>query len=453
MRRLFFDHALLPDGWAQNVGIDVTGGVIASIEADARPEGREHLSGIAIPAMPNLHSHAFQRAMAGLTEFSGPSVDSFWSWRALMYARVGAFSPEDCEAVAAYAFMEMLEGGFSAVAEFHYLHHQPDGQPYANLAEMAERIAAAASHSGIGLTLLPVQYQYGGFGKAAPVAGQRRFLNDPERFLRLVEASRTAIRAVPGAQIGIAPHSLRAVSHEGLREVLAATPSGPVHIHVAEQVQEVRDCLAATGQRPVEWLLQNHEVDPRWCLIHVTQMTASETRALARSGAVAGLCPLTEASLGDGIFDGQRHLAASGAFGVGSDSNIEISAPSELKQLEYSQRLRLRARNVMSRAGASTGRHVWQQASAGGAQALGQQMGALRAGARADIVLLDQNHPDMICRQGDAWLDTFVFVAGKSAIRAVLAAGETVVEHGRHVRRPAIEAGWRRALNRLQGAV
>ncbi|MGL4974425.1 MAG: formimidoylglutamate deiminase [Bosea sp. (in: a-proteobacteria)] len=453
MRRLFFDHALLPNGWARNASVDVAGGVIAAIEIGARKEDREHLSGIAIPAMPNLHSHAFQRAMAGLTEFSGPSVDSFWSWRSLMYRFVGAFTPEDCEAVAAYAFMEMLEGGFSAVAEFHYLHHQPDGQPYANLAEMAERIAAAANQSGIGLTLLPVQYQYGGFGNAAPVAGQRRFLNDPQRFLKLVDASRVAISAMPGSQIGIAPHSLRAVSPVGLREVLAATPAGPVHIHVAEQVQEVRDCLSETGQRPLEWLLANHAVDRRWCLIHATQMTASETRALARSGAVAGLCPLTEASLGDGIFDGQRHLAASGAFGVGSDSNIEISAPAELKQYEYSQRLKVRARNVMSKTSISTGHHLWQQACAGGAQALGQEMGALRVGARADIVLLDHNHPDMICREGDAWLDTFVFVTGKSAIRAVIAAGETIVEDGRHVRRPAIEAVWRRALKRLQGAM
>lgn len=453
MRRLFFDHALLPGGWAANVGIDVAGDVIAAIEVGAGKEGREHIAGIAIPAMPNLHSHAFQRAMAGLTEFSGPSVDSFWSWRSLMYRFVGAFTPEDCEAVAAYAFMEMLEGGFSAVAEFHYLHHQPDGHPYANLAEMAERIASAAGETGIGLTLLPVQYQYGGFGKAAPVQGQSRFLNDPQRFLKLVDAARAAIRTVPGSQIGIAPHSLRAVSAEGLREVLAAMPAGPVHIHVAEQVQEVRDCLSATGKRPVDWLLQNHAVDRRWCLIHATQMTASETRSLARSGAVAGLCPLTEASLGDGIFDGQRSLTAGGAFGVGSDSNIEISAPAELKQLEYSQRLGLRARNVMSKAGASTGRHLWQQACAGGAQALGQEMGALRAGARADIVLLDQNHPDLICREGDAWLDTFVFVTGKSAIRAVIVGGETVVENGRHVRRSGIEAGWRRALARLQGAM
>lgn len=452
MRRLFFDHALLPEGWAANVSVDVTDGLIVSVSTGASPDGREHLSGVAIPAMANLHSHAFQRAMAGLAEVSGASADSFWSWRSLMYRFVGAFTPEDCEAVAAYAFMEMLESGFSAVAEFHYLHHQPDGQPYTNLAEMAERIAAAASQAGIGLTLLPVQYQYGGFGKAPPVAGQRRFLNNPERFLKLVEASRSAIRQVPGARLGIAPHSLRAVTPEGLREVLAATRDGPVHIHVAEQVQEVRDCLAATGQRPVEWLLDNHAVDARWCLIHATQMVASETRALARSGAVAGLCPLTEASLGDGIFDGARHQAAGGVFGIGSDSNIEIGAAAELKQLEYSQRLKERARNVMSVGVASTGRHLWQQACAGGAQALGQNMGAIRAGMRADIIVLDGQHPDMVCRAGDAWIDTFVFVAGRACIKAVLSGGETVVTDGRHVRRAAIEAGWRKAMRRLQEA-
>src|SRR5690606_11701310 len=292
--------------------------------------------------LPNLHSHTFQRGMAGLAETRGPSGDSFWTWRQVMYGFLGALTPEDVEAVAAYAFLEMLEGGFTAVAEFHYLHHGPDGAPYANLAEHCERIAAAAETTGIGLTLLPVFYAQGGFGAQPANEGQRRLLNDPERFAQLLEGARKAVASLPDARVGIAPHSLRAVTPESLAAVLPLAEGGPVHIHIAEQVKEVEDCLAWSGRRPVEWLLDNAPVDGRWCLIHATHLTDAEVGGIARSGAVAGLCPITEANLGDGIFAGVEFAGQGGLYGVGSDSNIEITAPGELRQLEYSQRLALR---------------------------------------------------------------------------------------------------------------
>jgi formiminoglutamate deiminase len=346
--------------------------------------------------------------------------------------------------------MEMLEGGFTAVGEFHYLHHAPDGQPYANLAEMAERIAAAANAAGIGLTLLPCLYGYGSIGGGPATEGQRRFLNDPERFLRLVDGARRAIRGVPDAGLGIAPHSLRAVTPETLRAVIAAMPEGPIHIHAAEQVKEVEDCVAWSGQRPVEWLLAHAAVDERWCLIHTTHMTDTETTELARRGAVAGLCPLTEASLGDGIFNGVSYRAAGGRFGIGTDSNIEITAPGELKQLEYSQRLQHRIRNAMTLdEGESTGRVLIDAALRGGAQAMARRIGALGVGQRADIVVLDGTLPEMAAVRGDRWLDTTIFSRGRAAIRDVYVGGAKVVESGVHRERSRITARFARVVARL----
>ena len=302
MARFLFDHALLPEGWAERVGIDVDNGTIVNVQPGAPADDRERVAGIALPGLPNLHSHTFQRAMAGLAETRGPASDNFWSWREVMYRFLGALTPDDVETIAAYAFMEMLEGGFTSVAEFHYLHHDRDGRPFAALGEMAARIAAAAAETGIGLTLLPSFYAYGGFGAAPAHAGQRRFLNDPDRFLRLVEEARHAVSALPDAVVGMAPHSLRAVTPETLRAVLDAHTSGPVHIHAAEQVREVEDCVTWSGERPVAWLLSHAAVDDRWCLIHATHMSADESRRLAASGAVAGTLSL------DGGESGRRHL-------------------------------------------------------------------------------------------------------------------------------------------------
>jgi formiminoglutamate deiminase len=449
-RQLFFDHALLPKGWASDVRVAVADGVIASVDDGAPRAGAEHVSGIAIPGLPNLHCHAFQRAMAALAERRGPQTDSFWTWREVMYRFLARLTPDDVEAIAAFAYMEMLESGFTTVGEFHYLHHDIDGRPYADLGEMAARIAAASRSTGIGLTLLPSFYAHGGFGGAPPTQGQRRFINDPDRFLKLVERTRAIVANMPDVRIGIAPHSLRAVTPEALRVVCAATPDGPIHIHAAEQVKEVADSVAALGQRPVEWLLDKMGLDQRWCVIHATHTTEHEIRTLAASGATVGLCPLTEASLGDGIFAGADYLAAGGGFGIGTDSNIQIDAAAELRQLEYGQRLAHRSRNVMTtQEGESTGRRLLTSALTGGARALQQPIGALAQGQRADIVLLDLHHPDLASRHGDQWLDAWIFSAGRPAVKSVLAGGEVVVEAERHKMRPAIEARYKQVVAML----
>jgi formimidoylglutamate deiminase len=452
-RELFFDHALLPSGWSRDVRIGIADGTILSIAGGTTREGAEHIAGIAIPGLPNLHCHAFQRGMAGLAERRGPEADSFWTWREVMYRFLDRLSPDDVQAIAAFAYMQMLEAGFTTVGEFHYLHHDIDGRPYGDLGEMAARIAAASAETRIGLTLLPSFYAYGGFGGATPAAGQRRFLNDPDRFLRLVERTRAIVTGLPEAQVGIAPHSLRAVTPETLRVVCQATPDGPIHIHAAEQMKEVDESLAALGCRPVEWLLENAEVNSRWCVIHATHTTEAEIHTLAVSGAVVGLCPLTEASLGDGIFDGAEYLAAGGRFGVGTDSNIRIDAAAELQQLEYEQRLARRARNVMTmQEGESTGRRLFASALAGGAQALQRPIGALAVGLRADIVLLDEDHPDLASRRGDEWLDTWTFVVGRTAVKTVLVGGEIVVEAGRHRMWPAIQERYKMVIANLLAA-
>jgi formiminoglutamate deiminase len=317
------------------------------------------------------------------------------------------------------AFVEMLESGFTRVGEFHYLHHQPDGMPYVDLAEMSERLAAAASASGIGLTLLPVLYQDGGFGGAPAGEGQRRFVNPLDRYAALVEASRKAVAALPDGVVGVAPHSLRAVGPEALGEAVALAGEGPIHIHVAEQQREVDDCLAWSGARPVEWLLDHALVDARWCAVHATHMTAAEARSLAKSGAVAGLCPLTEASLGDGIFDGRAWIEAGGRYGIGSDSNVLIDAAQELAMLEQSQRLALQRRNVMAAGEGSTGRSLFETALTGGAQALGVAPGRIEAGAPADFVALDTAHPSLAGRRGDALIDGWIFAGQRDLVSAV----------------------------------
>ncbi|MBD2750264.1 formimidoylglutamate deiminase [Microvirga sp. BT688] len=450
MRRLILDHALLSSGWARNVGLDIEGGTIVAVHSGSSAEGRERVAGITLPGLPNLHSHTFQRGMAGLAETRGPEGDSFWTWRQVMYRFLGSLTPDDVEAIAAFAMMEMLEGGFTALAEFHYLHHDAQGRPYGDIAELSGRIAAAAQSTGMGLTLLPVFYAQGGFGGAAPAEGQRRFINGVENYARLLEGARGAVAGLDDAVVGIAPHSLRAVTPESLNDILEMAGEGPVHIHIAEQVKEVEDCLAWSGQRPVEWLLDHASVDRRWCLIHATHLDPQEVRGIAASGAVAGLCPITEANLGDGIFEGVDYLAAGGRFGVGSDSNIEISAPGELRQFEYSQRLKHRARNVLAEhEGQSTGRSLYEKALAGGAQALGRRIGVIAEGHRANFVVLDADHPDLAAVSGDRWLDSYVFVTGKVAIDTVFVAGKPVVRSGRHVNRDAIRTRYAKAMARI----
>ena len=449
MQLLFAKTALLPQGFASDVSIRIdAAGRISSVETGAaEPAGAERVEFL-LPALSNLHSHTFQRAMAGLTESRGPSArDSFWTWREVMYRFLDVLTPDDIQAIAAFAFMEMQEAGFSGVAEFHYLHNQPGGARYADPAELSRRIAAAAAETGIGLTLLPVHYAQGGVDGRPLAGGQLRFANDRDSFADLVAQLPDALSALHAdASWGIAPHSLRAVGAAELASLAALAPDRPFHMHIAEQEKEIDETLAVFGARPVEWLLAHHDVGPRWCLIHCTHMTPGETEALARSGAVAGLCPVTEANLGDGIFDAERFLGAGGRFGVGSDSNIRISAVEELRQLEYSQRLRDRLRVVLAAPGQSSGHRLYGDALAGGAQALGRASGAIAQGNWADLLALDADALGFGALSGDAALDAWVFSMGNAAVSDVWSAGRHSVRAGRHVARDAIAARYRACL-------
>jgi formimidoylglutamate deiminase len=445
-KSFWFGTALLPDGWADGVRMTVSDGRITAIgPAPRQPSDQTHA--IAVPGLSNVHSHAFQRGMAGLAERAGPDGDDFWSWREVMYRFLDRMDPDAVEAITALAFSEMLEGGFTRVGEFHYLHNAPDGSTYADPAEMAARIVAAADATGIGLTLLPVFYAHGDFGGMPPKHGQRRFLHSVDSFARTFEAS--AALLTDDANIGVAPHSLRAVTPEELAAILPLAGAGPVHIHAAEQVKEVAASVAHSGARPVEWLLANTDIDARWCLIHATHLTEAEADGLAASGAVAGLCPVTEANLGDGVFPARRFLGAGGAFGVGTDSNIRIDAAVELASLEYSQRLRDLGRNLLADGTTpSTGGRLFCAALAGGHQALGQPQ-ALSVGAAADFLTLDAAHPSLIARAGDDLLDGWIFAAGRAAIDGVWRRGARVVTAGRHHGREAIRARYARTLAAL----
>ena len=453
MVSLWFGAALLETGWAEKVRLGIEAGRIARIDVGVEATGDEERHAVALPGLPNVHSHAFQRAMAGLTENAGPGADSFWTWRNLMYRFVERLGPEDIEAISAFAFAEMLQAGFTRVGEFHYLHHDRSGEPYANLGELAERIAAAAQDTGIGLTLLPVFYAHSNFGGLPPGPGQRRFINNLDGFARLLEASRRAVQALDAARVGVAPHSLRAVTPQELTALVSLAPDAPLHLHISEQLKEVNDCVAWCGARPVEWLLDHQPVDERWCLVHATHVNAEETHRLAASAAVAGLCPITEANLGDGVFPAHEYLGAGGACGIGTDSNVLIDAAEELRTLEYTQRLAHRRRNVLaSDLEHSTGRRLLQTMLAGGAQALGVDRRGLVAGADADIVSLDTTHDSLLNRHADALLDSWVFAARASAIDCVWRFGRKVVVGGRHIRRDAIAARYRRVLAGLLSA-
>jgi formimidoylglutamate deiminase len=450
MKNLWFASALLPAGWATGVRLTLADGRIATVESGTAPSETDERHSIAVPGIPNLHSHAFQRGLAGLTERRGPTGDSFWTWRELMYRFVERLEPEGLEAIAALVYAEMLEGGFTHVGEFHYLHHDRDGAHFANPGELAGRIAAAADETGIGLTLLPTFYAHSGFGGTAPTVRQRRFINDVESFARVVEASRSAVRRLPGATVGVAPHSLRAVTPEELTAVVKIAQGGVIHIHIAEQTKEVEDCIAWSGRRPLEWLLDNQAVDERWCLVHATHATEAEVRGMAASGAIVGLCPITEANLGDGIFPAPAFLEQGGRFGVGSDSNVLLDGAEELRILEYSQRLAHRARNVLASAeGSSTGRSLFDAALSGGSEVLNLQSVGLAVGASADIVSLASDHPVLAERYEDEILDSWIFAGGRAVVDCVWRAGSKVVINGRHHRRDALLARYRRTLKGL----
>lgn len=447
-------QALLPDGWARDVLVETNGGgEILSVRPRSSPGGAERLLGVVIPGVPNLHSHAFQRAMAGLAERRSPpdardaegGEDSFWTWRHTMYRFVGRMTPDDVEAVAAQLYVECLEWGFTNIAEFHYLHHQPDGTPYAAPAEMALRHLAAARQVGMGITLLPSLYRYGGIFGQDPAPGQRRFLNDLDGYWRIVEDIRAATAGDAQAGLGLAPHSLRAVTPEMLASL--AQFDGPIHMHAAEQMREVLECQAATGARPVQWLLDKVPLDARWCLIHATHMTDAEAAALAATGAVVGLCPTTEASLGDGVFNYPAYAKANGLLGFGTDSHVGTSPRDEMRQLETSQRLARRVRSVATDAlRPHPGRNLLEAALCGGAQVSARRIGAIAPGLRCDLVELDPEHPSLAGLTGDTLLDAWVFNGQGNPVRRVIVGGREIVSGGQHIKRADILARFRTTM-------
>lgn len=454
MKTIWAETALLPNGWASGVTIDIhDGGRISAVQADTPAKGTR--VSMLLPAPVNVHSHAFQRAMAGLTEKRGPDpTDSFWTWRQLMFRFLDRLTPEHIEAITAFVQMEMLEAGYGASVEFHYLHHQPGGVPYDNIAEMSERVIAASDQTGMGLCLLPVHYQYGGCDQRELTAGQIRFGNTFEQFQTLHAAACHSITAASGdAHIGVAPHSLRAVGMDDLKGYRAAFPNGPIHMHLAEQKAEVAEVEHSWGARPVEWALDNMGLDSRWCLIHCTQMTPQETVALARSDAVAGLCPITESSLGDGIFDGVRWLDNGGAIAIGSDSNIRISLSEELRTLDYSQRLRDGTRAALASPEKSTGRRLFDETLKGGAQASGRNTGHIEVGAWADMFALDTASEHLWGRDKDTALDAWIFAGDDRLVSDVWSAGRHMVKAGEHVKRAQIVAAYKRTIDALRDAI
>ncbi len=444
-------EALLDGVITAGVRVTLAGGRIAAIEVGAAAETGDERAGLLLPGMASLHSHAFQRGMAGLAEVRGSSEDSFWTWRETMYRFALAMNPDQLEAVAAQLYVEMLEAGFTRVGEFHYLHHDRDGRPYSDIAELAIRICSAAEASGVRLTLLPAFYAHATFAGAPPTAAQRRFVNDLDGYARLLDSCQRQCVSSGHVTFGVAPHSLRAVTPEQLAAVAAMLPDRSVHIHAAEQTREVEDCLKWSGQRPVEWLLDHASIDQRWCLIHATHMTASEVARLATSGATAGLCPVTEANLGDGIFDGRQFLNFGGVFGIGTDSNVLVGVADELRQLEYSQRLRDRARNVLSSDQLPTGHHLYQSALQGGSRALGAPQSVIAVGAVADLVSIDIDQPPFAGVPAAQLLDSWIF-ASHGSVDSVWVDGRKLVGGGRHVKRDDISRKFVRVMKELAAA-
>ena len=445
-----FSSALTDQGWKNDVSISVDGqGTIERVTPDSKTGSR--INGIAIPAVANVHSHAHQRFMQGLAEKAGPGTDSFWTWREIMYGFALRLGPEDLQAVAAQLYMESLKSGFSVIGEFHYLHHQPDGTPYDEPAELSLRCLAAAEQAGIAITMLPTLYSFGGFGGQPSLPGQRRFVNDADGYLNIHETLRTVCGNHPLRRLGISPHSLRAVTPELLSAVIAGIDSkSPIHIHVAEQTREVDDCLAWCGKRPVDLLLDSFDVTARWTAIHATHMTEAETARLAKCGAIAGLCPTTEANLGDGIFPATAYTNQGGAIAIGSDSHITVSPAEDIRMLEYSQRLRDRTRNALAAGpGQSTGRGLFDAVLKGGARSVTHPMGVLAAGYRADIAVLDADHAALIGREEDDALDAWIFSGGNACVKDVIVGGAHVVHDRHHVREAEITANFRAAIRRV----
>lgn len=451
MSSLFAHNALLPQGWVSNVRLHWNDdGDFSQIEQHTELQAYENQVQFALPGMTNLHSHAFQRAMAGLTEMAGEGKDSFWTWRDLMYRYALHITPEQIQAIAAQLYAECLRHGYTAVCEFHYLHRDQDGSFYARPAEMAERVIAAAEQTGMGISMLPVLYSYADFGEQALRHDQRRFSTNVDEIMQLI----TALEGKRSAQVevGVAPHSLRAASINQIRELVTLLPlARPIHIHIAEQQKEVDACIAYSGKRPVELLLDTGLVDERWCLVHATHLNKAEVQGIAASGAVAGICTTTEGNLGDGFFDLPDYIAAGGRFGVGSDSHVSQSPVEELRWLEYGQRLRLQGRNIACDVGQrKVGDFLWQAALQGGAQASGRKLGRLDVGYRADLVILDEQHPNLAGIESSNLLNTWIFAGNDNLVRDVYTGGRQVIENGRHIQQTEIQSAYINCMRDLR---
>ena len=452
MTKIFASKILTSSGWKENITVEINAdGHIEKLRTDTKEY--DHHVGCLLPAPVNAHSHSFQRAMSGLTEYRGPNPkDSFWTWRKLMFKFLKQLDPDIVEAIAAFVQMEMLEAGFSTNVEFHYLHHSESGRPYDDIAEMSQRIISAANQSGIGLTLLPVFYQYGGCDLRALEDGQRRFGNNLDQFQTLFQrVSKILETSPPDTFLGLAPHSLRAVDPKDLIELVNIAEKKPIHMHLAEQVAEVDEVKEFLGARPVEWVMENLDISNQWCMIHCTQMEPHEVKMLAKTQAVAGLCPITESSLGDGIFEGANWMSNNGNIAIGSDSNVRISLSEELRTLEYSQRLRDRSRAVLANSHQSTGRRLFEGICKGGAQAAGRKTGLIKEGYLADLLALDTNHVDLERHKEDTLLDSYIFSGDDRMISDVWSAGRHLVKDGEHILRTEITRAYKKATKKLTG--
>ncbi len=455
MNDYWFENAYLDGGWKKNVRVSVTdGGVIDAIAADAADSGATRLNGFALPGFTNIHSHAFQRAMSGLSEVATSPEDSFWTWRKAMYQCAHAITPEHQLTIAKQLYLEMLKAGYTSVAEFHYLHNRPDGRHFDGHTDMSIAIIDAATETGMGLTFLPVLYMCAGFGNQPLKPEQSRFANSLDSYGQLLTKLVRSLDAADTARLGIALHSLRAVPPDAITEALALIDSlddrAPIHIHIAEQQQEVEDCIRWSGKRPLEWLLDNHTIDQRWSMIHATHLSDTEVTRLANSGAVAGLCPTTEANLGDGFFPLVPYLQQGGKIAVGSDSNTSVSPVEELRWLEYGQRLLHQKRNLVATTHKpNTGRNLVDLSMEGGAQALGRKVGKLAPGYRADIIVLDESSPHLCGKSADYVLDSLVFSGNSPMVRDVITAGRWQVKDYRHRDEDAITADYLAAIKHL----
>lgn len=451
-RSIFCPTALLPSGWTSDALLQVDeSGTIAEIHSGAARDNADFVAtGPVLPGVPNAHSHAFQRAMAGLAERHERGKDNFWSWRDTMYQFVQRLTPADVQTIATGLYLELLRHGYTSVCEFHYLHHDEHGDRYEPLVEMSLRHLAAARATGIGITLLPVLYTYGGFDGRDLAGGQRRFFGDVSANLEMHELLRKQLSAVPNSRLGFAAHSLRATMVSQLREIIAELtridPNIPLHMHIAEQTAEVAGCVERFGQRPIEYLAAELPLDPQWCMIHATHLVDEETRLLAESQAVVGLCPTTEANLGDGIFPAKQFTALGGQFAIGSDSHVSVSPWEELRLLEYGQRLVHQQRNVLAVEPSSTGRSLFEAAVSGGALASGRRIGQLAAGCRADMLVIDDSQPVLAGRGEDLLLDALVFCGDASCIRDVIVGGRHVIDNHHHEAEKEITAGYRETV-------